>query len=119
MTDTGGDKPGAVLARYEQQLSLGEIEPDAAQRSVAGRLDRLAAALSRANSPRGLLDSLLRRGGDERPKGLYIHGAVGRGKTMLMDLFFDEVPVDAQAARAFPRVHGRRARAHRRRACAC
>ena len=39
----------------------------------------------------------------------------GRGKTMLMDLFFACVRVRAEAAQPLPRVHGRRARAHRRR----
>ena len=47
----------------------------------------------------------------EPPRGLYIHGAVGRGKTMLMDMFFDAAADAAEAPRAFPRLHGRRARA--------
>ena len=47
-------------------------------------------------------------------KGLYIFGDVGRGKTMLMDLFFEASPCDPQAPRAFSRIHERRARARAR-----
>ena len=78
---------GPLLAHYEQRLRLGEIEPDAAQQEAARRLDALACALeSWRPAARGLLASL-RRPRAAPPKGVYLHGAVGRGKTMLMDLF--------------------------------
>ena len=57
----------------------------------------------------GLLGRLFADKDEAPPRGLYVHGEVGRGKTMLMDLFFQQSPVDAQAPRAFPRIHGRRA----------
>jgi cell division protein ZapE len=79
-----------VLTRYEERLTLGEIEPDDAQRRVAHRLDQVAADLDAAHERRGLLSALLRRKSRPAVKGLYIHGAVGRGKTMLMDLLFEE-----------------------------
>lgn len=91
MTGMAVTESGAVFSRYEERLALGEIEADGAQRAVAANLDGLAQRLLRAGALRGLLASLLRRGERDPVKGLYIHGSVGRGKTMLMDLFFEEV----------------------------
>lgn len=85
--------PGQVFSRYEERLALAEIEPDPAQRAIALRLDALALQLETAKGSGGLLAGLLGRKEPAAPKGLYIHGAVGRGKTMLMDLFFEEVAV--------------------------
>jgi cell division protein ZapE len=83
---------GRLLEQYERRVALGEIEPDAAQREAAVRLDALASALEdwRPAGRGGLLSSLFRPR-TAPPRGLYIHGAVGRGKTMLMDLFFETV----------------------------
>ncbi|HPG88285.1 MAG TPA: cell division protein ZapE [Hyphomicrobium sp.] len=83
---------GSILTRYDERLSLGEIEADAAQRDVAGRLDALQAALLAFAGGNGRLKWLFGRT-PKAPKGLYIHGGVGRGKTMLMDLFFEEIEI--------------------------
>ena len=94
----------SVRQRYEHLVDSGAIERDPAQERIADRLDRLideisAKRLARKSSALGWL--LARRRETRAPvKGLYIHGSVGRGKTMLMDLFFDLVP-----ARAKRRVH--------------
>ncbi|MGO4832966.1 cell division protein ZapE, partial [Rhizobiaceae sp. 2RAB30] len=69
---------------------------DAAQEAVAAALDRLigeiaSKRLAAKSSSLGWLFGKKRK--PEPVKGLYIHGAVGRGKTMLMDLFFELVPV--------------------------
>lgn len=85
--------PGQVFSRYEERLALGEIEPDAAQRAIALKLDALAHELEAPKAPGGILGGLFARREAEAPKGLYIRGPVGRGKTMLMDLFFEEVAV--------------------------
>jgi cell division protein ZapE len=78
-----------VLDGYRRRLANGEIEPDAAQAEVAARLDALETALAAYRPKQGMLSKFL--GTQPRlPKGLYIWGAVGRGKTMLMDLFFEE-----------------------------
>ena len=83
------------LARYDRWLEAGELKPDPAQRQVAERLETLHAALGDYNCPdrksRGWLARLVRKA-PEPPRGLYIHGGVGRGKSMLMDLFFDAAP---------------------------
>ena len=79
---------GVVIPRYAALVTAGTIEDDPAQRAVAAKLDTLASALA-APPPRpgGLFGLVARRQPPPRPRGLYIHGAVGRGKSMLMDLF--------------------------------
>ncbi len=72
------------------------IERDPAQVRIVRRLDALATALAehrlaRKSSTLGWLFG--KRKPSEPPKGLYIWGSVGRGKTMLMDLFFEALPV--------------------------
>jgi cell division protein ZapE len=86
----------AVLARYDALIAEGRIEADPAQAALAARLDRLAQALDgyRPDRRPGALGLILGAKAPEPPRGLYIHGAVGRGKTMLMDLFFEAAPVE-------------------------
>ncbi len=86
-----------VAQRYEHLVETGEISDDPAQRPVVAALDRLndeirAKRLARKSSALGWLFAKNRQS-LEPVKGLYIHGGVGRGKTMLMDMFFDTVPV--------------------------
>lgn len=80
---------GAVFNSYQERLQLGEIEPDDAQAAIARRLDTLSQDLGRLGKSQGRFARLFHKPLPP-PKGLYIHGAVGRGKTMLMDLFFEE-----------------------------
>ena len=81
---------GPVLRRYEERLATSGLTADAAQRACATRLDDLATALEQDAARRGSLLGRFRKS-EAPPRGLYIHGGVGRGKTMLMDLFFEAV----------------------------
>ena len=74
-------------------VAKGAIEPDPAQQALVGKLDRLAAELAPYRLPGrpGVLGRLFGAKPVEPPRGLYIHGEVGRGKTFLMDLFFAAV----------------------------
>src|ERR1700732_2964231 len=91
-------------AHYQALVSSGAIEPDAAQAEAAEAFAELEQRLARYKPIRkqGLLGRLFADKNGPPPRGLYIHGEVGRGKTMLMDLFFQQSPV----------VHKRRAHFH-------
>jgi len=91
-------------AHYQDLVSSGAIEPDAAQEEAADALAELEQRLSDYTPFRkqGLLGRLFGDKDEPPPRGLYIHGEVGRGKTMLMDLFFQHSSV----------THKRRAHFH-------
>lgn len=76
-----------VLARYDALVTAGELRPDPDQRAAAVRLDRLADELA-APAKGGVLGRLIGRKPAAQPQGVYMWGGVGRGKSMLMDLFF-------------------------------
>ncbi|HUC50716.1 MAG TPA: cell division protein ZapE [Xanthobacteraceae bacterium] len=89
--------PTSVTAQYTQAVAAGRVEEDQAQLSVVGLMAELEARivehrLARKSSALGWLFASRAR---EQPaiKGLYIYGEVGRGKTMLMDFFFEASPV--------------------------
>jgi cell division protein ZapE len=91
-------------AQYQILVSSGSLEPDAAQAEVADAFAELERRLAGYKPLRkqGLLGRLFADKDEAPPRGLYVHGDVGRGKTMLMDLFFQHSPV----------VHKRRAHFH-------
>jgi len=97
--------PSATFrAHYQSLVASGAIEADAAQGRAAAALADLEQRLSGYKPIRkqGLLGRLFADKDEPPPRGLYIHGEVGRGKTMLMDLFFQHSAV----------THKRRAHFH-------
>jgi cell division protein ZapE len=84
--------PDTFSTRYAALIAAGEIEADPGQAILATRLNALAHRLeehrlARKSSSLGWLFGKREQAGPLL-KGLYVHGEVGRGKTMLMDLFF-------------------------------
>jgi cell division protein ZapE len=74
------------LAAYQRRLDTGDLVADPDQARAAQRLDTLSRALAKWK-PGGWL------GGGAPPRGLYLWGPVGRGKSLLMDIFFEAAPV--------------------------
>jgi cell division protein ZapE len=82
-----------VRAAYDALVAAGELRPDAAQAAVADRLQLLENELLKQREKPGLL-ARLRGAAEPAPvQGLYIWGGVGRGKSMLMDLFYSRSQV--------------------------
>ncbi len=112
------------LPAYRAKVAAGELAPDASQQLAAERLQALWARLRGYDPPPrpanggGLLGRLLRRkptdeGGEDRADGLYLVGEVGRGKSMLMDLFFAAADVARKRRIHFHRfMHEAHARIH-------
>ena len=78
-----------MLAQYEKLIARCELRADPDQRRAAVQLDALQKELE-AEEPGGLIAQLFARK-RTRPKGVYMWGGVGRGKSMLMDLFHDQL----------------------------
>jgi cell division protein ZapE len=85
----------SVHDRFATLVGEGEIEPDPAQQLLVAKLDRLAGELTSYRLPvrPGVLGRLFGAKAAPSPRGIYIYGEVGRGKTFLMDLFFAAVEV--------------------------
>jgi len=89
--------PTSIRDRYAALAAAGDIERDPGQDALVRRLFQLESRLAnyrlaRKSSSLGWMFAS-REHDAGLPKGLYIFGEVGRGKTMLMDLFFAASPV--------------------------
>lgn len=83
-----------MLERYRALVAAGELRPDSAQEHAAEALDRLQGELAETSDRGGgLLGRLFKRSPAPRPRGLYLWGGVGRGKSMLMDLFVETLSI--------------------------
>ncbi|WP_338608527.1 cell division protein ZapE [Pelagibacterium nitratireducens] len=87
---------GSIVDAYADMIVAGQVKPDAAQKHAVEKLQKVAEGLDQLEAHAGSVLSALFRRKREAPKGLYIWGDVGRGKTMLMDLFYRTVPVSAK-----------------------
>ena len=81
----------SVSAAYQSKLASGDIAPDVAQAEAVRALSRLEGELNALAEPGFSLPFFSRK--KEPPRGVYLWGPVGRGKSMLMDLFFASAPV--------------------------
>ena len=88
------------MAVYRRKVAEGALDADPAQRLAVEKLQLLAMRLADYNPARPKRVGLGRFGwGRDRIEekmvpGLYLYGGVGRGKSMLMDLFFATAPVE-------------------------
>ena len=110
------------LAQYRARLETGELIPAASQRLAVDKLQSLWRALSRYKPNNGEHGWRARLGlapaSPPPPMGLYLFGGVGRGKSMLMDMFFATAPVARKRRVHFyafmlevhERIHARRAK---------
>ncbi len=84
---------GHVLTAYETLLAAGELKPDAQQRAAAAHLDGVSQQLAAPVVTPSVFRRLLGAKAAPLPRGVYLWGKVGRGKSFLMDLFYDHTDV--------------------------
>lgn len=83
---------------YESKVAAGELRADPAQKAVLPKLETLRFWLETARPAKsGFLGGLFGKAPKlEPPKGLYLYGGVGRGKSMMMDLFIEATEITAK-----------------------
>ena len=89
--------------RYAAGAARGDWTFDPAQQAVLVELDRIHAELLRAPADPGWLGRLLKRDDGDAIRGLYLWGGVGRGKTFLIDMFHDGLPIEQKRRTHFHR----------------
>lgn len=81
----------SLTSIYEARVEAGELTRDAGQMAQLSRLEALRVHLETPPLPKSLRSFFAKKA--EPPKGVYLWGGVGRGKSMLMDLFFENVGI--------------------------
>ncbi|XP_041109263.1 AFG1 like ATPase a isoform X2 [Polyodon spathula] len=98
------------LEHYEDLIRTGELKDDQQQRIVLQHLEKLQKTLKGySTSPASFLSKLFTK--PKPPKGIYVHGDVGTGKTMVMDMFYSHVEVEKKKRVHF---HGFMLEVHKR-----
>lgn len=93
------------LALYRQRAKRGELSADPAQARAVEALERLYRDLQRATPAHGWRGKVAKiTGRRSKPvRGLYLWGSVGRGKTFMMDLFYNALPFPEKRRQHFHR----------------
>lgn len=82
-----------MISRYEALVATGELRTDDEQAKAAQRLDKLQRELEASSTAGSFLGKLFKKK-PAKPRGVYMWGGVGRGKSMLMDLFHDSLNIE-------------------------
>ena len=90
MSENSAFNPLSPAQRYAEALASGKFMPDEAQAQAVHELDRVWQELNERYKSSKKIFSRFRR--QTSPQGVYMWGGVGRGKTWLMDQFYDSVP---------------------------
>lgn len=86
-----------VSKEYQKRVNNGELEPNEWQKEMTIRYDALYNEIIKAeNTKSGFLRNIFVKKPAQPVKGFYIYGKVGRGKTMLMDLFYECIPIKSK-----------------------
>jgi len=84
-----------MLARYEELIADGQLQADTAQRAAAQRLQQLQDELEAPLPKKTLFERFTgTRSARPDPRGVYMWGGVGRGKSMIMDLFVETLAIE-------------------------
>ncbi|MEP3420827.1 MAG: cell division protein ZapE [Erythrobacter sp.] len=84
-----------VIAQYEALIDDGQLQPDKAQRAAAERLQQLQDELEAPLPKKTFFERIIgTRVAPPDPRGVYMWGGVGRGKSMLMDLFVETLAIE-------------------------
>ncbi len=104
-TDNGAEM-NTPLARYDRAVAEGGLDADPAQRTAMATLEVLYHALLAAGASQPSWHRLLPHAWRRSPtplRGVYLWGGVGRGKTMLMDMFYQCLPITQKRRSHFHR----------------